>query len=112
VSIILKVAEKQADQMVAKLLLDGMADAIVLSDSDFAAYTREKCLCIKEYHYSYKDKATINEIVLSTSDGGMSSGIAQFLFEKYKVEDASSNQNLLYFAANPIPCFMHLFVLL
>ncbi len=41
-----KVAEMQADPMVACLLIDGTANAIVSSDSNFAAYMGEKCLCI------------------------------------------------------------------
>ncbi len=37
------VAKKQANLMIAKLLLTGMADVIMSSNSDFAAYTRSDC---------------------------------------------------------------------
>jgi len=64
-TISLKVAKMQADPMIARLLLTGKADLIVSSDSDFAAYAGDKCLCVKSFSYQGN---RFDEIILSTGD--------------------------------------------
>ena len=74
----MKIALKQADPMIACLLLTGKVDAIFSNDSDFAAYCGKKCLCIKDFHLVVWMGRNNNEqelhggifgkIVLSTGD--------------------------------------------
>jgi len=66
-NISLMVAKKQADPMITRLLLKGMADVIMSSDSDFAAYTGSNCFCIKHFDLPAKENK-INNILLSTGD--------------------------------------------
>jgi len=63
----LKIARKQADPMMVHLLISGIAEAIMSSDSYFAVYAGDKCLCIKDFDYSTKE-TTIDKIVLSSGD--------------------------------------------
>jgi len=69
----IKVAELQADPMIAYLLLMGVADAVFSMDSDFAVYGGDKCLCVREFCFSNRsDKRRgdwkLEKIVLSTGD--------------------------------------------
>jgi len=76
--ITMKIALKQADPMIACLLLTGKVDAIFSNDSDFAAYCGKKCLYIKDFHLVVQMGRNNNEqelhggifgkIVLSTGD--------------------------------------------
>jgi len=88
-SVVLKVAEKQADLMIAHALVTGMADAIVSSDSDFAAYAGERCLCIKKFKFSYKD-GKIEEIILSTGEKEVANDVANILWHRFKLKDVFS----------------------
>jgi len=62
-TISLKAAKMQADPMIACLLLTMVANIIVSSYSDFAAYTGDKCLFIKKF---YLHDHTIDKIILLT----------------------------------------------
>jgi len=77
-NISLMVAKKQADPMIARLLLTGVADAIMSSDSDFAAYTGSECLCIKHFDLSTTENK-IDNIELSTGDEDKASEVASCL---------------------------------
>ena len=64
--------------MMACLLLTGKVDAIFSNNSDFAAYCRNKCLCIKKYKLVVQTGKNNNEqcmngetmarIIFSTGD--------------------------------------------
>jgi len=49
--------------MIAHLLLTGKADTIHLSNSDFAIYVGDKCLCVKSFSYQGN---RFDKILLST----------------------------------------------
>jgi len=54
-NVTLKVAQHQADPMISRIILEGEADAIVSSDSDYSVYLGHHCLCIKGYKYRARD---------------------------------------------------------
>jgi len=63
----LKIAQHQADPMIARIILEGKADAVLSSDSNYSVYLGHRCLCIKHYEYR-ATYSTINKITLSTGD--------------------------------------------
>jgi len=63
----LKIAQYQADPMIAWIILEGKADAVISYNLDYAVYLGQKSLCIKEYSYKIQD-GSINKIILSTGD--------------------------------------------
>jgi len=76
--VMLKIAQYQADPMIARIILEGKADAVVSNDSDYAVYLGRKCLCIKEYSYKIRD-GSIDKIILSTGDKFMADWVDKCL---------------------------------
>jgi len=80
----LKIAKQQADPLIARLLIDRMGQAIMSSDSDFAAYLGSNCLCIKNFRYSFRE-SKLDKIVLSTGDSRMAEKVNAFMQNNFIV---------------------------
>jgi len=53
-NVTLKVAQYQADPMIARIILEGKADAIISSDADYSVYLGQQCLCVKTMTTRFK----------------------------------------------------------
>jgi len=79
--------------MMACLLLTGKVDAIFSNNSDFAAYCRNKCLCIKKYKLVVQTGKNNNErqmnggtlarIILSTGDKSVADNVIASLCNQF-----------------------------
>jgi len=66
-NVTLKIAQYQADPMIARIILEGEADAIISSDSDYSVYLGKYCLCVKDYDYKVQD-GSIDNFIFSMGD--------------------------------------------
>jgi len=85
-----KAANKQANPMIAWLILTGSADIIMSNDSDFSVYCGDKCLCIKSFKFDHREKK-ISEMVLSTGDRRVANDVSTILCTTLDAFGSSDN---------------------
>jgi len=85
-----KAAKKQADPMIAWLILTGAANIIMSINSNFLVSCSDKSLCINHSNLITMKKK-ISKMVLSTGDSSVANDVSMILCSTFDVFGSSAN---------------------